>query len=294
MRIFVTGATGFVGSVVVRELLDAGYRVLGLARSEPGAKALAAAGAEVHFGDLEDSEILRSGAAQSDGVIHTAFIHDFSRYEQSSEVDRKAIETLGAAVAGSDRRLIVTAGMAFLKDGGMATEEDRPLPGYLRKSEAAADSAAAQGVHVTVVRLPTSVHGEGDHAFLPYLIAKAREKGCSAYVGEGANRWAGVHRSDAAQLYRLVLEKGADNARYHAVADEGIAFRDIAAVIGKRIGLPVVSKSLEEAQDHFGWMSRFAVAEASASSLRTRELLGWKPKGPGLMADLEEPHYFEG
>ena len=294
MRIFVTGATGFVGSAVIRELLDAGYRVLGLARSEPGAKSLASAGAEVHLGDLEDSESLRSGAAMSDGVIHTAFIHDFSRYEQASEIDRQAIETLGSAVAGSDRRLIVTAGMAFLKENGIATEEDRPLPSSLRKSEAAADSVAAQGVHVSVVRLPSSVHGEGDHAFVPYLIAKAREKGCSAYVGEGANRWAGVHRSDAARLYRLVLEKGAANARYHAVADEGIAFRDIAGVIGKRLSLPVVSKTAEEAQEHFGWMSRFAASESSGSSLRTRELLGWEPKGPGLIADLDQPHYFKG
>ncbi len=258
MRVFVTGATGFIGSAIVRELLTAGHEVLGLARSDAAAKFLMAAGAQVHRGDLEGLESLRSGAAISDGVIHTAFIHDFSKFKASCETDRHAIEALGSALAGSDRPLIVTS-----------------------------------GVRVAVVRLPPSVHGDGDHGFVPRLIGFAREKGVSAYVGDGLNRWPAVHRLDAAHLYRLVLEKGSAGARYHGVAEEGVPFRDIAGVIGRRLNVPVVSKAPEEATNHFGWFAPFAAIDCPTSSQRTRELLGWQPKQSGLIPDLDRPRYFE-
>jgi nucleoside-diphosphate-sugar epimerase len=294
MRVFVTGATGFIGTAVVRQLIDAGHQVLGLARSDVAARSLVTAGADVHRGSLEDPESLRSGAAAADGVIHTAFIHDFSNYGPAAEADRRAIETLGDALAGSDRPLIVTSGTLLAqRQGSLATEEDAPNPNFPRKSEEAALALAARGVRASVLRLPPSVHGNGDHGFVPRLIGIAREKRVSAFIGDGLNRWPAVHRFDAAQLYRLVLEKSSVKARYHGVADEGVPTREIAEVIGRHLNVPVVSKSREEAADHFGWIAHFFGLDAPASSAQTQERLGWRPVQPGLIADLNAEHYFE-
>jgi len=301
MRVFVTGATGFIGTAIVRELIDAGHKVLGLARSDAAAKSLAAAGGdvrgariEVHRGSLEDLESLRSGATASDGVIHTAFIHDFSNYGPAAEADRRAIETLGAALAGSDRPLIVTSGTLLAqRQGPLATEEDAHNPNFPRKSEEEALALTSHGVRTSVLRLPPSVHGNGDHGFVPQLISIAREKGVSAFIGDGLNRWPAVHRLDAAHLYRLVLEKGIAGAAYHGVADEGVPTREIAEAIGRRLNVPVVSKSHEAAADHFGWIARFFGIDSPASSALTQERLGWRPVQPGLIADLNAEHYFE-
>jgi len=294
MRVFVTGATGFIGSAVVRELIDARHQVLGLARSDAGAKSLLAAGADVHRGSLEDLESLRSGAAAADGVIHTAFIHDFSNYGPAAEADRRAIETLGGVLVGSDRPLIVTSGTLLAqRQGSLATEEDAPNPSFPRKSEEAVFALAARGVLASVLRLPPSVHGNRDHGFVPRLVSIAREKGISAYIGDGLNRWPAVHRLDAARLYRLTLEKSSAAARYHGVADEGIPTRAIAEVIGRHLNVPVASKSREEAADHFGWIAMFFAMDGPASSAQTQERLGWQPAEPGLIADLNLEHYFE-
>jgi nucleoside-diphosphate-sugar epimerase len=299
MRVFVTGATGFVGSAIVQDLLAAGHRVLGLVRSDDKAKALAATGAEVHRGDVEDLDSLREGAGKADGVMHTAFIHDFARFKEVCEIDRRAIAALGAALEGSARPLIVTSGTGLLggKGKGKVTEDDLHSAGADAIPRVATEEAAAElaerGVRVASMRLPPSVHGDGDHGFVPILIDLAREKGVSAYIGEGDNVWPAVHRLDAANLYRRALETGATMPRYHAVADEGVPFREIATVIGKRLNLPVVSMTPEEAAAHFGWFAHFAAMNNLASSEKTRRLTGWQPTRPGLIADLDRPIYFQ-
>lgn len=294
MRIFVTGSTGFIGTTIVQELIRAGHQVLGLARSEAGAKSLIAAGAEVHRGDLEDLDSLRRGAALSDGVIHTGFIHDFFRFKAACEVDSHAIEALGSALMGSDRPLIVTSGSAHVAPGRIATEENMPEASvFPRVSEETAFSLAKRGVRAAIVRLSPSVHGEGDHGFVPTLINIAREKGVSAYVGDGLNRWSAVHRLDAAHLFRLALEKATAGAMFHGVAEEAIAFRDIAEVIGRQLNIPVVAKSPEEAAEHFGWLAAFAGIDCPASSKLTQERLDWHPVQPSLLVDLEQGTYFK-
>jgi len=298
MRVFVTGATGFIGSAVVRELLDAGHQVTGLARSDQAAASLAAAGAEVQRGSLEDLDSLRGGAAASDGVIHTAYIHDFSENNDApayARIDGRAIAVIGEELAGSGRPLVVAAGLPVPPPGRLTTEDDAAPenPAYPRVSEGAALSLAGRGVRAAALRLPPTVHGEGDHGFVPALIGIARARGLSAYVGDGSNRWAAVHRLDAARLFRLALETSPAGARLNAVGDEGVPFRDIAGVIGKHLDLPVTALSPEEAAGHFGLFAGFASIDVPASSALTRERFGWQPTHPGLIADLDEGHYFK-
>ncbi|MEU5299380.1 SDR family oxidoreductase [Streptomyces noursei] len=296
MRVFVTGASGFIGSAVVPELIDAGHQVLGLARSDASAERLTAAGAQVHRGTLEDLDSLRAGAAASDGVIHLAFIHDFSRYEHAARTDLRAIETLGAALEGSDRPLVVASGTLGIAEGRVATERDVPVAdsiGALRAPSAqAALALTARGVRSSVLRLAPSVHGEGDHGFVKTLIDIARDRGVSGYVGDGSNRWCAVHRSDAARLFRLALEGAPAGSVLHGVAEQAVPVRTIAEAIGRQLGLPVAPVSPEDAERHFGWLGTFFGADAPTSSALTRELLGWQPTHHGLIDDLEQGHYF--
>jgi nucleoside-diphosphate-sugar epimerase len=300
MRVFVTGATGFIGSALVPELIEAGHQVLGLTRSDAGATSLAAAGAQVHRGSLEDLESLRSGAAQADGVIHLAFDHsafgggDFSKFNEVCEKDKRAIEALGSALVGSDRPLVITSGTGLgnAAPGQLATEDhfDPNHPNPRKVSEVTAASVAARGVNVSVVRLP-QVHDTVKQGLITYAVQLAREKGVSAYIGQGQNRWPAAHVLDVAHLYRLAVEKAEGGSRYHAVAEEGVPMREIAEVIGKGLKVPAVSVSPEGAQAHFGWLAMFAGFDMPASSAQTREKLGWNPTGPGLIADLENMRY---
>lgn len=297
MRVFVTGASGFVGSAVVAELVSFGHEVRGLVRSADAAARLTQAGAQPLLGTLEDAQVLRAGADWAEGVIHTAFHHDFSQFAQACALDQQAIETLGERLVGSQRPLLVTSGLARLAHGRPATENDPPPPrsdAYPRVSEAAAQALQSRGVRAATVRLPPSVHGAGDHGFVPMLIQIARQRGASAYVGDGLNSWSAVHRLDAARVYRLALESEDAGSRLHAVGEEGIAFREIAEAIGRGLGLPTVSLSPQEAGAHFGaWFSHFPAAELSAASQATRERLGWTPSHPGLLEELSEGFYFQ-
>lgn len=292
MRVFVTGASGFVGSAVVAELIQAGHTVVGLARSSKSAAAIEAAGAEAHPGSLEDFASLRAAVAKTDGVIHTAYNHDdFTRLAESAKVDREVVALFGDELAGSGRPFVVTSGLAVFPSGHRGTEDEPGDPAsagvHRVPSEDSTVALAERGVRSMVVRLPPSVHGDGDRGFVPALIGIAREKGVSGYVGEGLNRWPAVHRFDAARLFRLALEKGAAGSRFHAVGDEGVPVREIAEVIGRRLGLPVESRPVE----HFGWLGHFLAGDFPATGALTRERLGWRPEGGSLLEDLEQGSY---
>ncbi|MFZ0501502.1 MAG: SDR family oxidoreductase [Steroidobacteraceae bacterium] len=298
MRIFVTGATGFIGMAVVSELIAAGHSVLGLCRSPDKAAALIAAGAEVHRGSTEDLYSLKTGAARSDGVIHLAFNHDFSKFRDNCEDDRRVIRTLGSVLTGSKRPLIVTSGTGMVNGvpGQLATEDDAAVSSEVvprAASEEAADSVASDGVNVSVMRLP-QVHDTVKQGLVTYAIAIAREKGLCAYLGDGNNRWPAAHVSDVARLYRLAIEKAEPRARYHAVAEEGVSLRAMWEAIGRRLGIPVKSIPAEEAQAYFGWLAMFASLDLRASSAQTRKKLGWQPTGPGMIADLQQLHISDG
>ncbi|MEL7978882.1 SDR family oxidoreductase [Vreelandella titanicae] len=288
MRVFVTGATGWVGSAVVDDLIAAGHQVKGLVRDGDKATILATKSAGVVRGTLDDLDIIYEAARTVDAVIHTAFNHDFSKFQESAAQDQRVIEALGSSLEGSDRPLVVTSGLSGIPCGGVET--DSPHPAVPRKSEVAAQSLAERGVRVATVRLAPSVHGSGDHGFIPLVIRKARETGVSAFIGEGLNLWSGVHRLDAARLYRLVLESGVTESVYHAVADESVPFKRIAEVIGTHLGLPIVSRT----EEHFGWFATMVGANMTVSSERTRELLDWRPTGPDLLSDLKQPSYYTG
>ncbi|MEW1778807.1 SDR family oxidoreductase [Streptomyces sp. NPDC086777] len=295
MRVFVTGATGFIGSAVVRELLGAGHQVLGLARSDAAEAALKEARAEAHRGDLNDVDGLRAAAGAADGVIHTGYNHDFSDMPGALRTELDALQALGDALAGSGRPLVVTSVTGLLAPGRLGTEEDAPDtagPGTHRaEAERAALALADRGVRVSAIRLP-QVHGAGDHAFVPFLIGIARDKGVAAYLGDGTNRWSAVHRLDAATLYRKALETAPAGAVLHAVADEGVPLRGITEVIGRRLDVPVVSLAREEAAGHFGWLAAFVGNDNPTSGAATRERYDWRPVQPGLLADLDQDHYF--
>jgi nucleoside-diphosphate-sugar epimerase len=298
MRVFVTGASGFIGSAVVRELLQAGHEVVGLARSDKAADSVGAAGATVHRGDLGDLDSLRRGAGEADAVIHTAFNHDFTvSRRDASQTDWRAVEAMAETLVGSNRRLVMTSGTAGLAPGRLATEDTPPNLAADSVGRYAVEEMAVsfvpRGVPVSVVRFPPTVHGRGDHGFVSLLVSIARDKGFSAFIGDGANRWPAVHRLDAAHLFRLAVEGAPAGARLHGVGEEGIPIRDIAEVIGRHLNLPVRSITREQAGDHFGFLAAFLALDCPASSAKTQELMGWHPAQPGLIADLEQGHYFE-
>jgi len=306
MRVFVTGASGWIGSAVVPELLGQGHQVIGLARSDASANALTAAGAEVHRGTLDDLDGLRDAAVASDGVIHLAFKHDLAftgDFQGAADADRRAVETIGEALAGTDRPFLIASGTLGVSPGSVATEQD----GHGSNPAVAAwgrgpqtrwgtaeylISLGTRGVRSCVVRLPPTNHGDGDNGFMATLVDIAREKGASGYIGDGTNRWPAVHRLDSARLFRLGLEKAPAGSTLHAVADEGVPIRDIAEVIGRHLDIPMISVAPEDAPAHFTWLAGFLGADSPASSTLTRELLGWQPTQPGLIADLDEGHYF--
>ena len=300
MRFFVTGASGWIGSAVVPELIDAGHQVVGLARSDASATALSRAGAEAVRGTVDDLDLLRDAAAASDGVIHLAFKHDIAftgDFQGAAEADRRAVDTFGDALAGTDRPFVLASGLAGLTPGRAVTERDTPaLDGSPLSTRAATAQAvlalASRGVRASVVRLSPTCHGEGDNGFMATLVAVARSKGVSGYIGDGVNRWPAVHRLDAARLFRLAVEKAPAGSVLHGVAEEGVAIRDIAEVIGRHLDVPVASVAPEAAAEHFAWLSSFLGLDVPASSALTRELLGWEPTHPGLLPDLEKGHYF--
>jgi nucleoside-diphosphate-sugar epimerase len=296
MRVFVTGASGFVGSAVVKELLENGHQVLGLVRSDKGEEQLATTGAEVYRGDVNDLPFIQKGAAACDAVIHTAFNHDFSRFKDNCEDDRKVIEALGDALAGTNKPLVITSGIGLFNNLGRVAVEDDQIPVGSdviprAASEEAALAASAKGVNAYAVRLPPSVHGAGDHGFVPMIIGMDREKNESAYLGEGQNKWPAVHRFDAAALYRLIVEKQPGLKVLHAVAEEGVAFKEIAIAIGEGLNIPVVSKTGDAAAAHFTWFAHFAAMDCAASGAKTKEVLGWEPKGTGLIDDIKNAGY---
>jgi nucleoside-diphosphate-sugar epimerase len=307
MRVFVTGASGWIGSALVPELIGAGHEVIGLARSEASAAALVAAGAKVHRGTLDDLDSLRSAANASDGVIHLAFKHELAftgDFQGAADADRRAIETFGEALAGSDRPFIIASGTLGIAPGRIATEGDgrgddsgaEHVIGGAQTRMANAQmvlATASRGVRSSVVRLPPTVHGDGDHGFLAALVGIARDKGVSGYIGDGSNRWPAVHRFDAANLFRLALEQAPAGSVLHAVADEGVAIRTVAEVIGRHLDLPVVAVTPEDAAQHFAWLGPFLAPDSPASSALTRELMGWHPTHVGLIDDLEQGHYFQ-
>jgi len=295
MRVFVTGASGFVGTAVVKQLLRAGHQVVGLVRSDAAAKKLQESGAKTHTGNLDQPETIVAGLKDCDAVIHTAFNHDFSKFKENCELDRRVILALGNALAGSDRPLVITSGVGLLSAGSLITEDVLPPGADLiprAASEEAARAVAAKGVKAYIVRLPPTVHDKGDHGFVPMIIDMAKEKGESVYIAEGQNNWPAVHRFDAADVYRLVIEKQPAQQVYHAVAEEGIEFRKIAEAIGKGLNLPTVSKTAADAEKHFTWFNHFAQMDCRASSQQTRDTLGWSPAGPGLLEDLVAGIYF--